>query len=98
MGSQEERIAKLSEDGVRIGMKQDVIDRPHPRTDWSRLQVVEVAHERNLQYEGLSIADIAEAEANIRWMPSWISLSTRIWRRNSPIPPTTGATMSLVKG
>ena len=47
---------------MRVGMKQDVIDRPHPRTDWTRLQVVEVAHERNLKYEGLSIADIAEAE------------------------------------
>ena len=57
-----ERIAKLSEDGVRVGMKQDVIDRPNVRTDWARVQVVEVAHERNLKYEGLSIADIAEAE------------------------------------
>ena len=62
VGSKEERIAKLSEHGVREGMKRDVIDRPHPRTDWARLQVVEVALERNLKYEGLSIADIAEAE------------------------------------
>ena len=62
VGSKEERIAKLSEEGVRVGMKRDVLDRPHPRTDWARLQVVEVALERNLKYEGLSIADIAEAE------------------------------------
>ena len=62
VGFKEERIAKLSEDGVRIGMKQDVVDRPHPRTDWTRLQVVEVARERNLRYEGLSIAEIAGAE------------------------------------
>ena len=62
VGSKEERIAKLSEDGVRVGMKQDVVDRPHPRTDWTRLQVVEVAQERNLRYEGLSIAEIAGAE------------------------------------
>ncbi len=62
VGSKEERIAKLSEEGVREGMKRDVLDRPHPRTDWARLQVVEVALERNLKYEGLSIADIAEAE------------------------------------
>ena len=32
------------------------------RTDWKQVQVVEVVHERNLKYEGLSIADIAEAE------------------------------------
>ena len=43
-------------------MKKDVIDRPHPRTDWTQVQVVEVALERNLKYEGLSIADIATAE------------------------------------
>jgi N-acyl-D-amino-acid deacylase len=62
VGTKEERIAKLSEDGIRPGMKQDVIDRPHPRTDWTQVQVVEVALERNLKYEGLSIADISEAE------------------------------------
>ena len=62
VGTKEERIAKLSEDGIRDGMKKDVIDRPHPRTDWTQVQVVEVALERNLKYEGLSIADIATAE------------------------------------
>ena len=62
VGTKEERIAKLSEDGVRVGMKRDIIERPHPRTDWTQVQVIEVAHERNLKYEGLSIADIAEAE------------------------------------
>ena len=62
VGTKEERIAKLSEDGIREGMKRDVIDRPPPRTDWTQVQVVEVALERNLKYEGLSIADIAEAE------------------------------------
>ena len=62
VGTKEERIAKLSEDGIRDGMKRDVIERPHARTDWTQVQVVEVALERNLQYEGLSIADIAEAE------------------------------------
>ena len=62
VGTKEERIAKLSEDGIREGMKLDVIDRPHPRTDWTQVQVVEVALERNLKYEGLSIGEIAEAE------------------------------------
>ena len=62
VGTKEERIAKLSEDGIRVGMQRDIIERPHPRTDWKQVQVVEVVHERNLKYEGLSIADIAEAE------------------------------------
>ena len=62
VGSREERIAKLSEDGIRVGMKQDIIERPHSRTEWDQVQVVEVVHERNLKYEGLTIADIAAAE------------------------------------
>ena len=62
VGTREERIAKLSEDGIRIGMTRDIVERPHPRTDWKQVQVVEVVHDRNLKYEGLSIADIAEAE------------------------------------
>ena len=62
VGTKEERIAKLSEVGIRVGMQRDVVERPHPRTDWKQVQVVEVAHERNLRYEGLSIADIAQAE------------------------------------
>ena len=62
VGTKEERIAKLSEDGVRVSMLRDVLERPHARTDWKQVQVVEVAHERNLKYEGLSIAEIAEAE------------------------------------
>ena len=36
VGTKEERIAKLSEEGVRVGMKRDVIERPHPRTDWTQ--------------------------------------------------------------
>ena len=62
VGSREERVAKLSEDGIRVAMQRDVVERPHPRTDWKQVQVVEVVHDRNLKYEGLSIADIAEAE------------------------------------
>ena len=62
VGTREERIAKLSEDGVRVGMKQDVIDSPNDRTDWTQVLVSEVAHERNLKYEGRMIADIAESE------------------------------------
>ena len=62
VGSQEERIAKLSEDGIRSGMKRDVEDRPHPRTDWSRMIVVEAAHDRNQKYESRTIEEIARSE------------------------------------
>ena len=62
VGTQEERIAKLSEDGVRAGMKRDVEERPHPRTDWSQMIVVETAHDRNQGYEGRTIEEIARTE------------------------------------
>ena len=62
VGTPEERIAKLSEEGVRVGMKRDVVERPHPRTDWTAMTVVQVAHERNYQYEGLSVAEIAQTQ------------------------------------
>ena len=62
VGTPQERIAKLSEEGVRVGMKRDVVERPHPRTDWTAMTVVQVAHERNYQYEGLSVAEIAQTQ------------------------------------
>ena len=62
VGTKEERIAKLSEDGLRSGMKRDVEERPHPRTDWTQVRVVQVAEERNYKYEGMTIAEIAQAQ------------------------------------
>ena len=60
VGSREERLAKLSDLSVRSGMKRDVEERPHNRTDWTTMKVLQVVHERNYKYEGLSIADIAQ--------------------------------------
>jgi len=62
VGTIKERMAKLSEHGMRDAMKRDVEERPHPRTDWSRMQVLAVVHERNYKYEGLTIAEIARME------------------------------------
>ena len=61
VGTKEERIAKLSEDGVRSGMKRDVEERPHRRTDWTLVKVMQVAQDRNFQYEGMTIAEMAQA-------------------------------------
>ena len=62
VGTKEERIAKLSEHGVRIGMKRDVEERPHARTDWTLVNVIQVAQERNFDYEGMTIAEIAQKQ------------------------------------
>ena len=61
VGSVEERIIKLRDPVVRAAMKQDVADWPDTRTDWNTGRVVEVIHERNYQYEGLTIQQLAEA-------------------------------------
>ena len=62
VGTKEERIAKLSEEGQRSGMKKDIEERPQRRTDWTLVQVVQVDQERNYKYEGMSIAEIAQAQ------------------------------------
>ena len=62
VGTKEERNAKLSEDGVRAGMKQAVLEQPNDRTDWTTMTVVEVAEARNAEYEGRTIADIAKMQ------------------------------------
>ena len=60
VGTPEERAAKLSDPEIRAAMKADVETFPLIRTDWNRLKVVAVVHERNYPYEGLPVAEIAE--------------------------------------
>ena len=60
VGTAEERAAKLRDPETRAAMKRDVEERPHIRTDWSIVHVAQVAEERNYQYEGKAIAEIAE--------------------------------------
>ena len=62
VGSPEERAAKLRDPSLRAAMKRDVLDRPHPRTDWHMMQVAQATQERHLQYEGRSIAEIAQQQ------------------------------------
>jgi N-acyl-D-amino-acid deacylase len=59
VGTAEERAAKLRNPATREAMKRDVEERPHARTDWHHMTVVQVVRDRNRQYEGLSIADLA---------------------------------------
>ncbi len=63
VGDAEERAVKLRDPEARERMKQDVIDRPHARTDWSQMTVVETVHERNRALEGLTIAELAQKQS-----------------------------------
>ena len=60
VGSPEERAAKLRDPEVRENMKRDIEDWPNVRTDWSKVIVLEVVHERNQKYEGVTINELAE--------------------------------------
>ncbi len=62
VGSPQERAAKLRDPATRAAMRRDVEENPSDRTDWHKVNVVEVANERNYKYEGLPIADVARME------------------------------------
>ena len=60
VGSPEERAAKLTDPATRAAMKRDVEEWPLRRTEWSVVRVLEVVHERNERYEGMSISELAD--------------------------------------
>ncbi len=60
LGTPGERAEKLTDLSIRPAMKADIADWPNRRTDWDRVRAVEVVHERNYQYEGLTVNEIAE--------------------------------------
>ena len=60
LGSPEERAAKLRDPAIRGAMKRDVDDWPNIMNDWSRVSVLEVAHERNRAFETVTINQLAE--------------------------------------
>ena len=60
VGTPEERMAKLRDPAIRPAMKSDVEKFPSPRTQWDKARVLEVVHQRNYQYEGKTIEELAE--------------------------------------
>ena len=62
VGSPEERAAKLRDPEVRAAMSRDVEALPSLRTDWNRVRVVQVMHDRHYKYEGLSIEEVARMQ------------------------------------
>ena len=60
LGTPQQRLAKLGDPEVRVGLKEDMKNRREGY--WDKLKVLEVVHERNHKYEGYSIADIAQRE------------------------------------
>src|SRR5215471_9166218 len=69
VGTAAERAQKLRDPHLREATKRDVEARPHSRTNWSMMHVAQATQERNLRYEGLSIAAIAEDVHPCRRLP-----------------------------
>ncbi len=62
VGTAEERAVKLRNPAAREAMKDDVVARPHARTDWSTMTVVEVMQERNRPFEGMTIEELGQKQ------------------------------------
>jgi N-acyl-D-aspartate/D-glutamate deacylase len=62
VGTAQERAAKLRDPNLRAAMKQDVVNRPHARTNWDMMKVAQATQERNLKYEGMTVAEIAKQQ------------------------------------
>ena len=63
VGNAEERAAKLRSPEARDAMKRDVEEWQNAMTDWNRVTVMEVVHERNKKYDGATINEVAESMA-----------------------------------
>src|SRR5262249_4349131 len=61
IGSPEQRAAKLRRPEVRAAMKRDLEATPHQAfaKGWTLIKVLQAIHERNHQYEGLTVAEVA---------------------------------------
>lgn len=74
VGSAEERAAKLRNPAAREAMKDDVVARPHARTNWDTMTVVTVQHERNQQFEGMSLTELAQKQDK-HPLDAWLDLA-----------------------
>ena len=74
VGSAAERAVKLRDPRNRELMKQDVLDNPNNRNNYGTLQVVQVMHERNYQYEGMTMEELGNA-MNKHPLDAWFDLA-----------------------
>jgi N-acyl-D-aspartate/D-glutamate deacylase len=63
LGSRAERRAKLADPARRSGLKEGMSGMgTYAANRWQKTKVLEVAHERNYRWEGLSVAEIARRQ------------------------------------
>ena len=80
VGTAEERMAKLMDQATREAMKVDVDTvgkaavGAEGRTDYNNVKVLEVAHDHNYQFEGKTIAQMAQATGK-HPLDAWLDLA-----------------------
>ena len=74
LGTPEQRAVKLRNTETREVMKRDAENYPTSRTDWSEMKILEVVHERNHQYEGLTVQQLAEMTGK-HPLDAWLDLA-----------------------
>ena len=75
VGTGQERAAKLRDTAVRAAMKRDVEEMPYNmRSDYRVVKVLQVAHERNYPYEGLTMTQLGETVAKLP-LDAWLDLA-----------------------
>ena len=64
VGSPEQRAAQLRKPEVRALMRKDLEQRPHQAfaKGWSLVKILETIHERNHQYDGLTVGEMARRQ------------------------------------
>ncbi len=104
VGTPEQRMAKLNTPGVRDRMKQDVGGEwtgiggtADVAANWTKMRVVEVRKDANLQYEGMNIAELAEATGK-HPMDAMLDLALdEDLRTEFSTDPTTGTDVDAMK-
>ena len=103
VGTPEERIAKLSNPENRDKMRAQVGayvgegGGADAASDWSKMRIVEVREDRNLQYEGMNIAELA-METGKHPMDAMLDLAIDEGLRTEfTFEPTTGTDRGAVK-
>ena len=75
VGTGQERAAKLRDPAVRAAMKQDVEETPYNmRADYNVVKALEVVHERNYPYEGLTMTQLGDALGK-HPLDAWLDLA-----------------------
>ena len=103
VGTPEERIAKLSNPENRDKMRAQVGayvgegGGADAASDWSKMRIVEIREDRNLQYEGMNIAELATATGK-HPMDAMLDLAIDEGLRTEfTFDPTTGTDRTAVK-